>query len=79
MGVLIHPRPNGCPLEMDSTYLFICKIKFLSNSYFIHFSYTLELSVKSCPTGLDPSFDASSPPGCCTQNHEILLNKGMKY
>jgi hypothetical protein len=36
------------------------------------------LSVKSCPVGpeLHPSFDASSPPGCC---HEILLNKGMKY
>ncbi len=26
-----------------------------------------------------PSFDASSPPGCCPQSNEILLNKGMKY
>ncbi len=41
----------------------------------------LVLSGKSCPVGpeLDPSFDASSPPGCCLQSHEILLNKGMKY
>ncbi len=41
----------------------------------------IELSVKSWPVGpeLDPSFDASSPPGCCAQNHEILLHKGMKY
>jgi len=39
------------------------------------------VSVKSCPVGpeLQPSFDASSPPGCCPQNHEILLNQGMKY
>ncbi len=31
--------------------------------------WTLELSVKSCPVGpeLHPSFDASSPPGCCSQ------------
>jgi hypothetical protein len=28
---------------------------------------------------LHPSFDASSPPGCCPQSHEILLNKGMEY
>jgi len=28
---------------------------------------------------LHPSFDASSFPGCCQQNHEILVNKGMKY
>jgi len=41
----------------------------------------IELSVKSCPVApeLHPSFDASSPPGCCPQSHEILLNKGMKY
>jgi hypothetical protein len=26
-----------------------------------------------------PSFDTSSPPGCCPQSHEILLNKDMKY
>jgi hypothetical protein len=39
------------------------------------------LSIKSSPVGpeLHPSFDASSPPGCCTQSHEILLNQGMKY
>jgi len=43
--------------------------------------YLIELSVKSCPVGseLHPSFDASSPPGCSRQSHEILLNKGMKY
>jgi hypothetical protein len=42
--------------------------------------FTLELSVKSCPVGpeLHPSFDASSPPGCCPQSYEISLNKGMK-
>jgi len=42
---------------------------------------TIELSGKSWPVGpeLQPSFDASSPPGCCPQGHEILLNKGMKY
>jgi hypothetical protein len=37
----------------------------------------LELSVKSCPVGpeLHPSFeDASSPPGCCPQSQENLLN-----
>jgi hypothetical protein len=28
---------------------------------------------------LHPSFDASSPQGCCPQGPEILLNKGMKY
>jgi hypothetical protein len=28
---------------------------------------------------LHPLFDASSPPGCCRQSHEILLNQGMKY
>jgi hypothetical protein len=41
----------------------------------------LELSVKSCPLGLElhPSFDASPPPGCCLQRNEIVLNKGMKY
>ncbi len=27
---------------------------------------------------LHPSFDVSSPPGCCPQSHEILLNKDMK-
>jgi hypothetical protein len=79
MGVLIHPRPNWCPLEMDCTYLFILKIKFYQIHISFIFSYTLQLSVKSCPIGLDPSFAASSPPGCCTQIHEILLNKGMKY
>jgi hypothetical protein len=25
---------------------------------------------------LHPSFDVSSPPGCCPQSHEILLYKG---
>ncbi len=42
---------------------------------------TSELSIKSCPVGpeLHPSFDAFSPPGCCTQSHDILLNKSMKY
>jgi len=41
----------------------------------------LKLSIKSCPIGceLHPSFDASSFLGCCPQNHEILLNKGVKY
>jgi hypothetical protein len=41
----------------------------------------LELSIKSCAFGpeLYPSFDASYPPGCCLQSHELLLNKGMKY
>jgi hypothetical protein len=41
----------------------------------------LELSVKSCPLGpeLHSSFDASSPPGCCRQSNEILLNRGMTY
>ncbi len=45
------------------------------------FFHKLELSVKSCPVApeLHPSFDASSPPGCCRQSHEILLNQGMKY
>jgi len=42
---------------------------------------TIELSLKSCPVGpeLHPSFDASSPLGCCPQSHENLLNKGLKY
>ncbi len=79
MGVLIHLRPNGCPLEMDCTYLFILTIKFYQTHISFIFSYTLELSVKSCPIGLDPSFDPSSLPGCCPQSHEILLNKGLKY
>jgi len=41
----------------------------------------LKLSIKSCPIGceLHPSFDASSFLGCCPQNHENLLNKGVKY
>ncbi len=45
------------------------------------YNLILELSIKLCPVGPDlhPSFDASSPPGCCPQSHEILLNKGMKY
>jgi len=44
-------------------------------------STLLELSIKSCLVGLKlhPSFDVSSPFGCCLQIHEILLNKGMKY
>ncbi len=79
MGLLIYPRPKGCPLEIDCTYLFIFKIKFHQTHISFIFSYTLELSVKSCPIGLDPLFDASSPPGCCPQSHEILLNTGMKY
>ncbi len=43
--------------------------------------YILQLSVKSCPVGpeLHPSFDASSPPGCCPQSHEVLFNKGIEY
>jgi hypothetical protein len=42
---------------------------------------TIELSVKSCPVGpeLQPSFDASSAPGCCPQRHEILVNQDIKY
>jgi hypothetical protein len=42
---------------------------------------SLELFIKSCLVGLElhPSFDASSPLGCCLQSHEILLNNGMKY
>ncbi len=42
---------------------------------------TIELSLMSCPVGpeLHPSFDASSPPDCCPQSHEILVKKGMKY
>jgi hypothetical protein len=45
------------------------------------FVVVLELSEKSCPVGpeLQPSFDASSLPGCCQLRHEILLKKGMKY
>ncbi len=41
----------------------------------------LKLSIKSCPIGceLHLSFDASSFLGCFLQNHEILLNKGVKY
>jgi len=39
---------------------------------------TRELPVKSWAS-VAPSFDASSPTGCCTQSNEILLNKGMKY
>jgi hypothetical protein len=37
---------------------------------------TLKLSIKSWPVGfeLKPSFDGSSPPGCCLQCHEILLS-----
>ncbi len=43
--------------------------------------HLVELSGKSCPVGpeLHSSFDASSPPGCCPQSHEILLIKGMKH
>jgi hypothetical protein len=79
MGLLICPRPKGCPLEIDCTYIFIFKIKFHQTHISFIFSYALELSVKSCPVRLDPLFDASSPPGCCPQSHEILLNEGMKY
>jgi hypothetical protein len=45
------------------------------------FMTILELSVKSCPLEpeLHPSFDASSPPGCCRQSNEILLNNRMTY
>jgi hypothetical protein len=72
MGVLIHPRLKGCPLETDGIYLFVFNIKFhLTHISFI-FSYILELSVKLCPIRLDPSFDASSPSGCYPQSHEIL-------
>jgi hypothetical protein len=41
----------------------------------------IRVSAKSCLGWfeLHPSFDASSPLGCCLQSHEILLNKGMKY
>jgi hypothetical protein len=41
----------------------------------------IRVLLKSCPVGpeLHLSFNASSPPGCCLQSHEILLNKGMKY
>jgi len=41
----------------------------------------IRVILKSCPVGpeLHLSFDASSPPDCCPQSHEILLNKGMKY
>jgi hypothetical protein len=41
----------------------------------------IRVILKSCPVGpeLHLSFDASSPPGCCPQSHEILSNKGMKY
>jgi hypothetical protein len=28
---------------------------------------------------LHPSFDASSPPGCCLQSHGLLLIRVMKY
>jgi hypothetical protein len=35
--------------------------------------------VMPCWAWVQPSFDASSAPGCCPQSHEILLNKGMKY
>ncbi len=45
---------------------------------------TIELSVKSWPIGpeLQPliwCFIPSFVPGCCPQNHEFLLNIGMKY
>jgi hypothetical protein len=49
------------------------------------FVVILEFSEKSCPVGpgLQPSFDASSLPGCCQPspiNLPVLeLNKGMKY
>jgi hypothetical protein len=41
----------------------------------------LELSVTSCPLGpeMHPSFDTSSPPGCCRQSNEVILTRGMKY
>jgi hypothetical protein len=64
----------------NGLYLSFClKLFFHQTHISFIFSYTLELSVKLCPIELDPSFDASSAPGCCPQSHEILLNKGMKY
>jgi hypothetical protein len=60
----------------------ITSIWCIDNVYVIIFPCSnVELSVKSCPVGreLHPSFDASSPPSCCPQSHEMLLNKGMKY
>jgi hypothetical protein len=41
----------------------------------------LKSSVQSCPVvpELHLSFDATSPPGCCLESREILLNKDMKY
>ncbi len=41
----------------------------------------IRVTVKSCPLGpeMHPSFDASSPPGCCRQSNEIILKRGMKY
>ncbi len=41
----------------------------------------LKLFMKSCPIGLELhlSFDVSSFLGCCSQNYENLLNKGVKY
>jgi len=27
---------------------------------------------------LHPSFDASSPPGCCPQSHEIVIKSGYE-
>jgi hypothetical protein len=37
---------------------------------------TLKLAIKSWPVRPEftPSYDASPPPGCCPQSHEILLN-----
>jgi hypothetical protein len=39
----------------------------------------IRVKSRSLAPELHPSFDASSPPGCCRQSNEILLNKGMKY
>jgi hypothetical protein len=42
---------------------------------------SIDLSIKSCLVGLKlhPSFDVSTLPRWNLENHEIWLNKGMKY
>ncbi len=74
--VLLTPltkRKKAGPLLSASGLLISC-MKHL-------FPRLVELPVKSCPLGpeLHPSFDASSPHGCCPQSNEILSNKDMKY
>jgi hypothetical protein len=49
MGVLIHPRLKGCPLEMDCIHLFVFKFKVSSNSYFIHFFIDIRVIRKVVP------------------------------